>query len=210
MKYYRYIVSVFICFWLHPGVSFAHEPAGSNGQLQYNDNGTLAGAEIYYSNQNPQLDILGTLRINEDLKIGNIAVDANFSITTAPHKALLKIDPAPCPYCVAAIELKPGFITLMSDYVVAGNRVVIGGAGIPQATLDVNGYAKLKPYSSPPVSCTPSRRGIIVMNGNYDLCVCKPGFSLPSTRGYDLRGPGDYIPIPTSYRLVRNPNIKCW
>ena len=118
------------------------------------------------------------------------------------------------------IELEPGFIRLVSEYTLT-NWLSVGSGNIPQATLDVNGFAKLRPYNQPPVSCTTSRRGTIVLNGNYDLCICKAVFSYyPSTvrsdsgrddsRRGDSRGP-DFYPIPASvYRLVRDPSKKCW
>ena len=51
----------------------------------------------------------------------------------------------------------------------------------PQATLDINGYARLKVYNSEPIECDSNRDGSIALNSNYTLCVCKLGVWVEST-----------------------------
>lgn len=49
--------------------------------------------------------------------------------------------------------------------------VGVGGVS-PQATLDINGYARLKSYSSAPVACSSTNAGAIALNSSYLGCVC--------------------------------------
>ena len=44
--------------------------------------------------------------------------------------------------------------------------------GQPQATLDINGYAKLKKYSAEPTTCDISKEGSIALTSRYKLCAC--------------------------------------
>ncbi len=44
--------------------------------------------------------------------------------------------------------------------------------GNPNATLDINGYAKLKKYTSEPTVCNLSKDGAIALTSQYKLCAC--------------------------------------
>lgn len=46
------------------------------------------------------------------------------------------------------------------------------GTPDPQATLDINGFARLTTNSSAPVSCQASNKGAIALNSESRLCVC--------------------------------------
>jgi hypothetical protein len=46
------------------------------------------------------------------------------------------------------------------------------GTTSPQATLDVNGYARLTSNSSEPAACQTSNRGAIALNNASRICVC--------------------------------------
>ena len=46
------------------------------------------------------------------------------------------------------------------------------GTTTPQATLDVNGYAKLLPQTAAPATCTSTNKGAIAMTTNNGLCFC--------------------------------------
>ncbi len=53
---------------------------------------------------------------------------------------------------------------------------IIGvGTNDPQATLDINGFMKLKKNSSQPASCDANHDGAIALASNYKMCVCKNG-----------------------------------
>ena len=45
--------------------------------------------------------------------------------------------------------------------------------GTPQATLDINGFTRLKKYSSEPDTCNVDRDGAIALTSQYTLCACK-------------------------------------
>ena len=48
------------------------------------------------------------------------------------------------------------------------------GTNEPNATLDINGVARLKKYSSQPdVGCSLASDGAIALTSRYTLCVCK-------------------------------------
>lgn len=73
----------------------------------------------------------------------------------------------------------------MSNYVIIsdGNstrRITIdntGRTGIgtasPKATLDIEGFARLKKYTAEPVTCGTDTDGAIALNSQYTLCICK-------------------------------------
>ncbi len=42
----------------------------------------------------------------------------------------------------------------------------------PKATLDVDGFVKLQPYTEPPVACSLDQGGSIALTQSYQLCVC--------------------------------------
>jgi hypothetical protein len=56
--------------------------------------------------------------------------------------------------------------------VVQGNGNVGIGTTAPQATLDVNGYARLALNSSAPVACSSSNPGAIALNHLAKMCAC--------------------------------------
>ncbi len=53
----------------------------------------------------------------------------------------------------------------------------------PQATLDVNGYVRLKKYTTEPVSCDLDHDGAIALNSHYKLCVCNGSSWVESNDG---------------------------
>ena len=42
----------------------------------------------------------------------------------------------------------------------------------PKATLDINGYARLKKYNSAPDTCSVDKDGLIALTSTYKLCAC--------------------------------------
>jgi hypothetical protein len=55
----------------------------------------------------------------------------------------------------------------------ANNTTAIGiGTTTPQATLDINGYARLSVNSSEPAACQASNKGAIALNGEGHICIC--------------------------------------
>ena len=58
--------------------------------------------------------------------------------------------------------------------VTQGKNVGIGTTS-PQATLDVNGYARLAKNSSQPTGCSSTNDGAIALTHVYTLCICKGG-----------------------------------
>ena len=63
-----------------------------------------------------------------------------------------------------------------------GGQVGIA-TGQPKATLDINGYARLKKYSSEPLSCDLEHDGSIALNSNYKICVCNGSSWVESNDG---------------------------
>jgi hypothetical protein len=55
--------------------------------------------------------------------------------------------------------------------VFASGNVGIGTTA-PQATLDVNGYARLTLQSSQPVACSSTNQGAIALNHLAQMCAC--------------------------------------
>jgi hypothetical protein len=55
-----------------------------------------------------------------------------------------------------------------------GGSVGIGTA-TPQATLDVDGYMRLKNNTAAPVACSATNDGAIARTSKYTLCICKGG-----------------------------------
>jgi len=58
-----------------------------------------------------------------------------------------------------------------SNALFSGGNVGIGTTG-PNATLDMNGYEKLKKNSSAPVTCAATYDGSLAMMSARHLCVC--------------------------------------
>ncbi len=158
--------------------------AGSGGQLQYNDNGETAGAEIYYDKDNK------VLMAPSDRDV--LTVRPGFSIKAEQDRAAISIVPRGSNF--------EEYVSFYFSYYLGGHEFMslsrdgldLKNTNININTLDLNGYAKLKPYSSAPVSCATSMRGTIVMNDDYDLCVCRPAS------------------LGSAYKLVRDPNLNCW
>ena len=44
--------------------------------------------------------------------------------------------------------------------------------GDPKATLDINGFARLKPYDEEPTTCDLDQKGSIALNSHYQICAC--------------------------------------
>lgn len=65
-----------------------------------------------------------------------------------------------------------GNVLLGIDSAGLGRGNVGVGTTSPQATLDVNGYARLKSYNSAPIICNPTYAGSIALNSNYTGCTC--------------------------------------
>jgi hypothetical protein len=57
------------------------------------------------------------------------------------------------------------------SYINSSGHVGIGTAS-PQATLDVNGYARLTLQSSQPVACSSTNQGAIALNHLAQMCAC--------------------------------------
>lgn len=49
------------------------------------------------------------------------------------------------------------------------------GTASPQATIDINGYARLKVHNAQPVACSSSNDGAFAMTSQYTTCACKGG-----------------------------------
>jgi hypothetical protein len=63
-----------------------------------------------------------------------------------------------------------------------GGQVGIS-TGQPKATLDINGYARLKKYTSEPTACDLDHDGSIALNSRYKLCVCNGSSWVDTTDG---------------------------
>jgi trimeric autotransporter adhesin len=46
------------------------------------------------------------------------------------------------------------------------------GSTTPQATLDVNGFARLKPHAAEPIACSPTNDSALAMTSRHTLCAC--------------------------------------
>ena len=73
--------------------------------------------------------------------------------------------------------------------VMSGN-VGIGTAG-PQATLDVNGFIKLKVNTTDPTPCNGSTAGSIALSQSYNICVCNSTAWIYKTSDGSGAGVGD-------------------
>lgn len=63
-----------------------------------------------------------------------------------------------------------------TQMVIASTGDVGIGTATPKATLDINGTARLKPYSgAEPVACNAVHAGTIALTGVYLMCVCNGG-----------------------------------
>ncbi len=64
----------------------------------------------------------------------------------------------------------PGKVTRV---IIKANGNVGIGTPSPQATLDVNGYARLKVQNAEPVACSATTDGSIALTSTYQMCACK-------------------------------------
>ena len=55
--------------------------------------------------------------------------------------------------------------------ITSGGNVGVGTTN-PQATLDVNGFARLKTNSANPAACAGATAGSIALSQSYNICVC--------------------------------------
>jgi hypothetical protein len=66
-----------------------------------------------------------------------------------------------------------------------------GAVGIhnaePQATLDVNGFAKLSPNEYPPVTCDAAHKGVIALTREPRLCLCNGTSWIYDSTGAECR-----------------------
>jgi hypothetical protein len=63
--------------------------------------------------------------------------------------------------------------TLVERMTIRENGNIGVGTTTPVATLDVNGYVRLKKYVNPPVPCDPTHDGTIALTTKYMACACK-------------------------------------
>ena len=63
-----------------------------------------------------------------------------------------------------------------------GGQVGIS-TGQPKATLDINGYTRLKKYSSEPIACGLDHDGAIALTSQYKLCICNGSSWVESADG---------------------------
>lgn len=61
---------------------------------------------------------------------------------------------------------------IFGDISTPGTPAIGIGVDHPRATLDINGYMKLKPNSAPPVACSSTTAGVIALTSAYAICVC--------------------------------------
>jgi len=168
--------------------------AGTNGQIQYNDNGKLAGSQIIYDKFDNSLTLPRTsIVVRPGLKIE--AEVGHPSLLFLPYESMgeehVSIYFEKALSGGRVMDFSEGNITFSSSSVSVSNRLGVG-VDDPLATLDVDGYAKLKSYDTEPFVCTTSGYGIISMNSNYDLCICRP---------YN---------VTKKWRKVADINQLCW
>ena len=61
--------------------------------------------------------------------------------------------------------------SITADNYIIGHNLGVGTTS-PQATLDINGTARLAKYSSPPLACDAAHDGTIALTHLYRMCVC--------------------------------------
>jgi len=99
------------------------------------------------------------------LYVGNIATGWDDNVST---------------YAISSEDGSDLYLTTDSTGIGNNNILLIpqgtGKVGVhttnPQATLDVNGYAKLLPQTSAPATCASANKGAIAMTTNNGLCFC--------------------------------------
>ena len=77
----------------------------------------------------------------------------------------------------AIIYQDAGALSSNTNFVYDASGNVGIGRAAPQATLDINGYARLKVHSSQPATCSAANDGAIALSSQYTTCVCKGGSS---------------------------------
>lgn len=81
-------------------------------------------------------------------------------------------------------KLKLGVGTSNADQLVLmGDGNVGVGIAAPQATLDINGTARLSVYQAEPYGCNQARNGAIALTSKYTLCVCKLNLWVETSNG---------------------------
>ncbi len=141
-----------------------------DGRSTFNENILLGGA-LFPSIQLD--DDVQALKIQSDtgiLSIGNSQADYEFWMTPGDgfvQSSRTRIDNDT--YVRNPVVSFPATTTL--------NAFILHNIGIatttPRATLDVNGFMRLKVNSAQPVACSATNDGAIALNSNYELCTCK-------------------------------------
>lgn len=70
---------------------------------------------------------------------------------------------------------KTGDTATAQRIAIASTGDVVIGAGVPQATLDIVGFTRLKKYAAQPTTCNSTTDGAIALTSQYMTCVCKGG-----------------------------------
>jgi hypothetical protein len=74
---------------------------------------------------------------------------------------------------VVALLLVPALAAAKPEPITIGRDGAVGIHNAePQATLDVNGFAKLSPNEYPPVTCDAAHKGVIALTREPRLCLC--------------------------------------
>lgn len=175
----------------------AATPAGSSGYVQFS-NGSAFGADsgLFWDNTNKRLgigttsptnalDVTGAIRVT-----GNISQSGNdlniYNSIRCKSDGTSGTDPAG--YCdnlgraivhLAGDNLNLNYSNDFDGGVVIGtlNKFLPDGSlGVgtvtPAATLDVNGYMKLKKNTAAPVTCGGTYDGAIALTSARRMCVC--------------------------------------
>jgi hypothetical protein len=162
-------------------------PSSSNGfglKLDNHSQGWGVGMNIgNYSDGRFQIvdlthgSYVATILATGDVGIGTQSPDANFAVN-------------------GNVSFDNGYIQSngsgdLSVYSVTGSTFVVMGSGSgnvgigtssPQATLDIEGFARLKPQSGPPTTCGANNVGAIAMAMDYNICVCNGGNWIEETQ----------------------------
>ncbi len=128
---------------------------GTDGQLQYNDNGRTAGADLYYDSEEPSLTVLNKINISNGEGFGvRLLPDPNNSI--------------PGTFKLNWYQPNGGYVIFRINY-----EEVNFAVDIKVQKLNVRRVQYDLVYSEPG-PCTSDKYGLTFMNNSYELCVCKP------------------------------------
>ncbi len=132
------------------------------------------------------LDVENNNATVDTVKIRNLNAsgysEIDFFDSTNANQAFVSWDNASAPdtpnsFTLGTITANP--INFVTNVVTRMTITSTGSVGIgttgPQATLDVNGYARLAKNSSQPVACSSTNDGAIALTAVYTLCICKGG-----------------------------------